>query len=181
MSGIKKLAGQTMWYGVSSIAARFINYLLTPYLTFKLTESQYGEMSIVYSFIPFMNVLFAFGLETAFFRFANQADKGKVYSTSSISLIFSTLLLTAGLILLQNPLSVFLQVADHPEYLSLSAAMIGLDALCTIPFAKLRQDGRPIKFAVIKVGGILINVISIYFFLRSANQQYSKYSEPQWR
>ena len=165
MSGIKKLAGQTMWYGVSSIAARFINYLLTPYLTFKFTESQYGEMSIVYSFIPFMNVVFTYGMETAFFRFANHADKKKVYNTTSLSLIFSTVLLTVVLILLQNPLSVLLQVTTHPGYLSLSAALIALDALCIIPFAKLRQDGRPVKFAFVKVGGILINIISIYFFL----------------
>ena len=177
-----------MWYGVSSIAARFINYLLTPYLTFKFTESQYGEMSIVYSFIPFMNVVFTYGMETAFFRFANHADKKKVYNTTSLSLIVSTILLTVVLILLQNPLSVLLQVTAHPEYLSLSAAMIALDALCIIPFAKLRQDGRPVKFAMVKVGGILINIISIYFFLsicprilaQDPNHWIGKYFDPQW-
>lgn len=188
MSGIKKLAGQTMWYGVSSIAARFINYLLTPYLTFKFTESQYGEMSIVYSFIPFMNVVFTYGMETAFFRFANTADKQKVYNTTSISLIFSTIVLTALLILLQHPLSSLLQVSAHPEYLTLSAGLIALDALCIIPFAKLRQDSRPVKFAMVKVGGILINIISIYFFLSicpriiASNPSHwiSQYYDPNW-
>lgn len=188
MSGIKKLAGQTMWYGVSSIAARFINYLLTPYLTFKFTESQYGEMSIVYSFIPFMNVVFTYGMETAFFRFANHAEKQKVYNTTSLSLIFSTIILTVALVLLQHPLSILLQVTQHPEYLSLSAAMIALDALCIIPFAKLRQDGRPVKFAMVKVGGILINIISIYFFLSicprllAANPSHwvGRYFDPNW-
>lgn len=165
MSGIKKLAGQTIWYGVSSIAARFINYLLTPYLTFKFSEAQYGEMSIVYAFIPFMNVVFTYGMETAFFRFANKADKSAVYNTSSISLIATTILFTVLLVLFQHPLSVLLQVTAHPEYISLSAAIIALDALCVIPFAKLRQDGRPVKFALAKVGGILINILSIYFFL----------------
>lgn len=154
-----------MWYGVSSIAARFINYLLTPYLTFKFTESQYGEMSIMYAFIPFMNVVFTYGMETAFFRFANHKDKKQVYDTTSVSLVITTVLLTSLLILLQHPLSILLQVTEHPEYISLSAAMIALDALCIIPFAKLRQDGRPIKFALVKVGGILINIFSIYFFL----------------
>jgi O-antigen/teichoic acid export membrane protein len=188
LSGIKKLAGQTMWYGVSSIAARFINYLLTPYLTFKFTESQYGEMSIVYSAIPFMNVVFTYGMETTFFRFANHADKKQVYNTTSISLIFSTILLTVLLVLLQHPLSVLLQVTAHPEYLSMSAAMIALDALCIIPFAKLRQDNRPVKFAMIKVGGILINIISIYLFLsicpkilaQNPNHWIGKYFDPQW-
>jgi O-antigen/teichoic acid export membrane protein len=90
LSGIKKLAGQTLWYGVSSIAARFINYLLTPYLTYKFLDWQYGEMSIVYAFIPFMNVIYTYGMETAFFRFANNADKTDVYNSTSISLITST-------------------------------------------------------------------------------------------
>lgn len=154
-----------MWYGVSSIAARFINYLLTPYLTYKFTSSQYGEMSIIYSFIPFMNVVFTYGMETAFFRFANKADKKAVYDTTSISLIFSTVILSLILIALQHPLSILLQITAHPEYLSLAAAVIALDALSSIPFAKLRQDGRPMKFASVKVGGILMNIISIYFFL----------------
>ncbi|MDP1812520.1 MAG: oligosaccharide flippase family protein [Sediminibacterium sp.] len=188
MSGIKKLAGQTIWYGVSSIAARFINYLLTPYLTFKFTESQYGEMSIVYAFIPFMNVVFTYGMETTFFRFANQGDKKKVYNTTSLSLIFSTVVLTVLLIMLQRPLSELLQVTAHPEYLSLSAALIALDALCIIPFAKLRQDGRPVKFALIKVGGILINIISIYFFLsicprllaQDPSHWIGRYYDPGW-
>ena len=162
---VKKLAGQTIWYGVSSIAARFINYLLTPYLTYKFLEWQYGEMSIIYAFIPFMNVIYTYGMETAFFRFANKADEEKVYNSTSISLIFSTVLLSFLLIILQHPLSVLLQITQHPEYLSISAAIIGLDALTTIPFAKLRQDARPVKFAMTKVGGILINIASVYFFL----------------
>lgn len=177
-----------MWYGVSSIAARFINYLLTPYLTFKFTESQYGEMSIVYSFIPFMNVVFTYGMETAFFRFANTGDKRKVFNTTSLSLIFSTIILTGVLVLLQHPLSELLQVTAHPEYITLSAALIALDALCIIPFAKLRQDGRPIKFAFVKVGGILINIISIYFFLsicprlltQNPAHWIGRYFDPNW-
>ena len=64
MSGIKKLAGQTVWYGASSIAARFLNYLLTPYLTLTLSGVAYGEMSLVYAAIPFLNIIFTYGLET---------------------------------------------------------------------------------------------------------------------
>ncbi len=177
-----------MWYGVSSIAARFINYLLTPYLTFKFTEAQYGEMSIVYAFIPFMNVVFTYGMETAFFRFANKHDKEKVFSTTSLSLIGSTLLLSLVLVLLQGPLSGLLQVTAHPEYITLSAAIIAMDALCTIPFARLRQEGRPVKFALVKVGGIVMNIISIYFFLSiwpdlvAANPAHwtTQYFNPDW-
>lgn len=154
-----------MWYGLSSIAARFINYLLTPYLTFKFSNAQYGEMSVVYAFIPFMNVIFTYGLETGYFRFSTKENKQTVFNTTAISLITSTVLLSILLIALQHPLSILLQITEHPEYLSLSAAIIALDALSTIPFAKLRRDGRPKKFAFIKVGGIVTNIIAIYFFL----------------
>src|SRR5262249_3828751 len=106
-----------------------------------------------------------YGMETAFFRFANKSDKQQVYNNTSISLIISTVFLSFLMILLRNPLAVLLQIQQHPEYLTLSAAIIGLDALTAIPFAKLGQDGRPVKFALTKVGGILINIISVYFFL----------------
>ena len=165
MSSLKKLANQTMWYGLSSIAARFINYLLTPYLTFKFSNAQYGEMSVVYAFIPFMNVIFTYGLETGYFRFSTQENKQSVFNTTSLSMIVTTFFLSILVMALQSPLATLLQITAHPEYLSLSAAIIALDALSTIPFAKLRQDGRPKKFAFIKVGGIVTNIIAIYFFL----------------
>ncbi len=165
MSGIKKLAGQTIWYGVSSIAARFINYLLTPYLTYKFTTGEYGQMSVLYAFIPFMNVIFTYGMETGFFRFSQTDDKDKVYSTSSLSLIYSTLTLTLLLIAFNKPLSRLLEFADRSEYLVLTAGIIALDALTTIPFAKLRLDGRPIKFAVVKLVGIFVNIGATFFFL----------------
>jgi len=77
LSSLKKLASQTLWYGLSSIAARFISYLLVPYLTYKFTESAYGEMSIVYSFIPFLNVIVTHGMETAYFRFGSKENEEK--------------------------------------------------------------------------------------------------------
>ncbi len=188
MSKIKQLAGQTMWYGISSIAARFINYLLTPYLTYKFTEVEYGEMSIVYSFIPFMNVVFTYGMETAFFRFANTNDKQKVYSTTSISLLISTIVLSIFLLALSTPLSTLLQIELHTDYLLYAIAIIALDALSSIAFAKLRQDGRPIKFAIVRVGSILVNIFSIYFFLsicpkwlaQDPNHWCSSFYKPNW-
>lgn len=154
-----------MWYGVSSIAARFINYLLTPYLTYKFSTTDYGEMSVLYAFLPFMNVIFTYGMETAFFRFANHEDKTKVYNTTSVSLVCSTLLLASVLFIFKGSITSLLKIGDHPEYMTMCVAIIALDALTTIPFAKLRQDNRPVKFASVKVGGILVNVGLTYFLL----------------
>ncbi|MGI8951466.1 MAG: oligosaccharide flippase family protein [Chitinophagaceae bacterium] len=189
MSSIKQLAGQTVWYGASSIAARFINYLLTPYLTFKFTTSQYGEMSVIYAAIPFMNVLFTYGMETSFFRFANQKNLEKeVYSTSNISLITTTIFLSALLILFRYQVAGLLEINQHVEYITLAAFIIGIDALCALPFAKLRLDGRPVKFASARIAGILINIVFLYFFLSICPQlaktgKYNfinQYFNPNW-
>lgn len=165
MASLKKLAGQTAWYGISSIAARFINYLLTPYLTFKLSEAAYGEQSIVYAAIPFLNVVFTYGMETAYFRFSNKgADEKKVFSTGSISLIFSTILLTGVLLLFKQPLAELLTLQNHHEFITWAVVVIALDTLTTLPFAKLRNDGRPVKYASLRVVNILINIACVFFF-----------------
>lgn len=163
---IKKLAGQTVWYGASSIAARFINYLLTPYLTAVLAVSGYGEMSLVYAAIPFLNVIFTYGIETAYFRFSNKEGfKNDIYSTSSISLFISTILLTGVLLLFNTTVANWLRLDNHPEFITYSAIIIAFDTLSTLPFARLRQEGKPKKFALIRITSILITVGLTYFFI----------------
>ena len=170
MSSIKNLASQTAWYGLSSIAARFISYLLTPYLTYKLTEIAYGEQSIVYSFIPFLNVIVTHGMETAYFRFGSKENEEKIYTTSSFSMILVTALVITGLLIWGAPIAHLLQINLHPEYLQLVAWIVGLDALTTIPFSKLRLESRPKKFAFIKIGGILLNILATYTFISTLPQ-----------
>jgi O-antigen/teichoic acid export membrane protein len=154
-----------MWYGLSSIAARFISYLLTPYLTLKLTDAAYGEQAIVYAFIPFLNVIVTHGMETAYFRFGSKENEEKIYHTSSFSMIIVTALIVSCLLIWGAPIASLLQISLHPEYIKLVAWVVALDALTTIPFSKLRLEGRPKKYAFIKVGGILINIIATYAFI----------------
>lgn len=170
MSSIKKLVSQTAWYGLSSIAARFISYLLTPYLTYKLTQIAYGEQSIVYAFIPFLNVIVTHGMETAYFRFGTKENEDKIYHTSSFSMIIVTALVIVGLLLWAAPIASLLQISLHPEYISLVAWVVGLDALTTIPFSRLRLEGRPKKFAFIKLGGIVLNILATYAFISTLPQ-----------
>ncbi|MEP6596196.1 MAG: oligosaccharide flippase family protein [Ginsengibacter sp.] len=163
---IKKLAGQTVWYGASSIAARFLNYLLTPYLTGVLAIARYGEMSLVYAVIPFLNVIFTYGLETAYFRFSQKQEfKKDIYSTAFLSIFVSTVLLTSILLFYHSTVAHWLRLDAHPEFITYSAIIIGLDALSTLPFAKLRQQGRPRKFALIRITNILITIGLTYFFI----------------
>ena len=155
-----------MWYGVSSIAARFINYMLTPYLTNELSVANYGKMGLVYSAIPLLNVLFTYGLETSYFRFSQRKEyANSIYSTASISLIFSTVFLSIFLWLSQNVLATFAGIPDYPQLIRLSIIIIAFDTLCTLPFAKLRQEGRPVKFAFIRISGIVINIAATIFFI----------------
>lgn len=168
MSGIKKLAGQTLWYGVSSIAVRFLNYLLTPYLTSQsvLKSSYYGEMSLIYSAIPFLNVIFTYGLETAYFRFSkNKSSESEVFNTSIISLLISTTVFTILLLSFRIPLAHILGVEKHPEYITWTTFIIALDAMAALAFARLRFEGRPIKFASIRIAGIVLNIALTIFFL----------------
>jgi O-antigen/teichoic acid export membrane protein len=163
---IKKLAGQTVWYGASSIAARFLNYLLTPYLTAKLSGPGYGDVSVIYAAIPFLNVLFTYGLETAYFRFSQKEEfKKDIYSTSSISIFISTIILTGLLLLSHTSFAHWLKLDAHPEFITYSALIIAFDTLTTLPFAKLRQLGRPKKFALIRIISIFITIFLTYFFI----------------
>ena len=166
MSSIKKLAGQTVWYGLSSIAARFLFYLLTPYFTNKLSVAGYGDMSILYAAIPFLNVIFTYGIETAFFRFATKDEyKKDIYSTATISILCSTFLLTSILIFFRSSIAHLLRLDNHPEFITYSAIIIALDTLATLPFAKLRLDQRPRKYALIRLSTIILQIVIIYFLV----------------
>jgi O-antigen/teichoic acid export membrane protein len=167
LSNIKQLAGQTIWYGASSIAARFINYLLTPFLTYTLANtSDYGKMGLIYSAIPILNAVFTYGFETTYFRFASKEEnKETIYSTACLSLIFSTIFLTALLWFNQGSFQRLTRLESYPELIQLSICIIALDALTTIPFARLRNAGRPRKFAFVRIAGIIVNIFFTWFFI----------------
>jgi O-antigen/teichoic acid export membrane protein len=168
LSNIKKLASQTMWYGLSSIAARFINNLLTPYLTYadNITTADYGIQALVYSAIPLLNIIFTYGFETTYFRFSSKEEnKTTIYSTSFLSLFFSTMLLTSLLWLSRDVFGKIIGVGNYPEIIKLAILIIAVDALSRIPLARLRQEGRPKKYAFVMIAGIFFNIFFTWFFV----------------
>ena len=166
MSGIKKLAGQTLWYGVPTIASRFLGYLMNMALPFFVAmPGKTADLVQVYTIIPFLNVLYAYGLETAYFRFSQTHDKQKLYNTLSLSLLYSSILFTVILLLCQNTLVSAADLQNHPDYIVWMAAIIAVDNLNTLPFAKLRQENRPKRYAFARVAGIAVNVLVVIFFL----------------
>ncbi len=176
VSSIKKLAGQTIWYGLSSIFGRFLNYLLTPLLVTIFASGEYGKISTLFTIAAFLNIIFTYGLETSYFRFAAIEPERKVYNSCSSSLIISTSLLTGVLLFFTGAIAGFLEMPAHPEYITWVILIVALDTLAVMPFAKLRFEGRPRKFAAIKILNILTNAGLVVFFLVICKNAFEKNS-----
>ncbi len=166
MSDIKKLAGQTLWYGVPTIASRFLGYLMNLSLPLIFAQpSKTADLTQVYAMIPFLNVLFTYGLETAYFRFSQDQDNKKLYDTLSLSLIGSTIFFTGLLFLFKDNIAGWANLEKHPEYITWMAGIIFFDALCTLAFARLRQENRPKRYAFARIAGVVINILVVVIFL----------------
>jgi len=144
---LKKLASETAIYGVSSILSRLLNYvILTPYLTRAFLPGQFGVVSDMYVYAGLLMVLFTYRMETTFFRFAKEV-------LVSLLLFFS------------QELATWLHYPDNQDYVIWFIFIIAFDALAAIPFARLRLENNPIRFAILKTLGILVNIFFIFFFL----------------
>lgn len=168
MSLLKKLAGETAIYGISSILSRLLNYvILIPFFTRIFGNGEYGIVSEIFTYAGILTILFTYRMETAFFRFGSrEAGIEKAFSTAAISLIVSTLSFSLLLFLLIDPLTIWLHFEGNSEFVLLTILMIAFDALAAIPFAKLRLENRPIRFAILKTAHIIINIILVLFFLK---------------
>lgn len=167
LSALKKLASQTAVYGLSQIVGRFVNYLLVPLHTALFSTAEYGVNTLMYSYVTFFNVLLTYGMETAFFRFSSKHPKPEdVYSTALKSLTGSSLLFVAVFSLFSQQLAGLIKLPDHPEYITYFTLIIGLDAISAVPFAYLRQQNKPLRFAIIKNVNIFTNILlNLYFLL----------------
>jgi O-antigen/teichoic acid export membrane protein len=165
LSSIKKLAGQTLWYGLPTIGSRFIGYILNFSLAFIYHAADTADLVTVYAIIPFLNIVFTYGVETSYFRFVQEKNKKELYNTLNVSILTTTICFTIVLLVLSNTLAHATFMPDHPEYFRWIAWIIFFDTLSTLPFAKLRQEGRPRKYAFVRLIVIIINVLIVIFFL----------------
>lgn len=163
---LRKLAGQTAIYGLSSIIGRVLSYLLVPIYTRVFITEEYGIANELYAYISLLLVVLTYGMETAFFRFSEmEKDKPKVYSTALISLIVTTVIFILIAIFTYNPLANVLRYPDHPEYIIWFSLIVAMDALTAIPFARLRAENKPKRFATIKLLNIGLNIGLNLFFI----------------
>lgn len=173
MSVLKKLASQTAIYGISTIIGRFLNYLLVPLYTYQfVNQSEYGIVSEFYVYISFLNILFLYGMETAFFNFSSkEPNKDLVYGTALSSILGSTVILSLPLLLFAGSIAAALGYPGYSEYIWWVVVILATDALSAIPFARLREQNKAKKFAAIKMVNILVNVgINLFFLWFCKNQ-----------
>ncbi|MCC6691274.1 MAG: oligosaccharide flippase family protein [Bacteroidia bacterium] len=174
MDALKKLAGQTAIYGLSTIVARLLNYFLVPLYTYNFTTGEYGIVTELYAYISFLIIVVTYGMETALFNFSvSENDKDKVYSTALISLLVSTLIFVSALSVFAQPLAQLIRHPNHSNYVIWVILIIGLDAFTSIPFAKLREQNKATRFALIKIVNICVNIALNIFFIGICKNAYN--------
>lgn len=181
MSTLKKLASQTAIYGLSSIFGRFLNYILTPFLVAAFSTAQYGIITEMYSYVAFLVVLLTYGMETAFFRYYTRNDyhPRTVYFTIVTTLVFSTSVYILCSYVFAQPLADWLHYPQHKEYVTWFAIIVGLDALSSIPLAKLRAHNKAVKFAFVNISNIVVNFGLTLFFILYCKPAYEA-GEHNW-
>lgn len=163
MANLKSLAKDTAIYGMSSIIGRFLNYLLVPLYTAKLSAESggYGVITNMYAYTALLLVILTYGMETTFFRFSNKEGEHpeRVYSTTLLSVGATSLLFVVLVVVFLSPISSFMGYADHKSYVWVMAATVAIDSFQCIPFAYLRYKKRPVKFAALKLLFIVLNIV----------------------
>lgn len=165
---MKRLAKDTAIYGLSSIVGRFLNWCLFPLHTYIFSDTvEYGKVSYVYGYIAVVMILLTYGMETGFFRFMNKDDENtsRVYSTSLISLAFTSTLFVILCMLFIDPIASAMKYSDHKDHILIMAVVVAMDAFMTIPYAYLRYQKRPMRFMAIRMSFVISNIIFNFFFL----------------
>lgn len=169
MNKLRELFTDTVIYGLSSVLARFFNYLLVPFHTGIFASSAYGVVSLVYSAIAFLNVLFTFGMESAYFRYAEDREKSSsVYKTIQIALLgFATALVF--MLWLGKPIFMPLMSLEeaNAEIYLLMLGILWFDTLSIVPFAELRLARRAWLYATLRIVHVGINVALNFYLILS--------------
>jgi len=173
VSAIKKFLSDTIIYGLTTIVARVLNFLLTPFFVQKFEASIYGIFTNLYAYAAMVNAILAFGMETTYFRFLQRVkkeEKENVFNNSFVITLFATVLFVATMFIFAQPIATFIQsVTLNPDeyilFVKLFAVILGADALAVVPFARLRAEGRPIRYGAIKLINIFVLVFCNLFLL----------------
>jgi len=174
LNPFKKLASQTAIYGLPTIVGRLLNYFLVPLYTYTFSTTEFGVVTEMYAYVSFLVIILTYGMETALFNFSqNSLEKEKVYSTALISVGSTSILFVLYVLLFSNSIATAINYTKHPEYIIWFALIIVIDALSSIPFAKLREQNKAKQFAIIKSINIAINITLNVFFIAFCRNVYA--------
>ena len=167
MNPLKKLFGQTAVYGFGTVVPRLLNYiLLTPFFTRIFKVGEYGIVTELYAFVVFLLIILTFGMETAFFRFAQTKNNvNRVFSTSLIFLFATSSLFILNTWIFSDNIAAAIGYASNPEYIMWIGIIVGIDAFTAIPFARIRWENKALRFAMIKIAGVVLNIFLNFSFL----------------
>jgi O-antigen/teichoic acid export membrane protein len=168
---IRELTKDTAIYGISTIVGRFLGFLLVPFYTHFISPAEMGVYTNIYAYLAFLNIVYIYGMDTAFMKYSSLAapeEKKKTFSTAYLSVVLSTLLLTGILFLLHSPFNALMEVpARYSKLVYYVIFILLFDTLALIPFANLRLERKAKKFAFIKLGNILLNLgLNLLFFIK---------------
>ena len=185
MGKIKQLAGETAIYGLSSIIGKAINFILVPFYTSTavLKVEEYGIVTELYSYVAVLNVLYLYGMETAYFRFTSKSagSERKIYSNVFTSILITTLFFTTLLVSYATPIVNWLEFPGHERYVYWFAAIISIDSIMAIPFVKLRYERKALQYATYKLINIFLNLgLNIFFLFFCKNIRDGNFL-PGWR
>ena len=166
----KKLANQTLIYGVPSVIGRFLNYLLVPIYSRIFLPKEYGIVTELYAYAAFFSIILLYGMETSFFRFYKDKKHKNTSGTIIFSVIFTSLVFTLFSFLsaekIANWFNYTTQLSTVVIYIKIFIFILSIDSINTILFTKIRADEKPIKFATIKTINIFFNIFfNIYFLI----------------
>ena len=168
---IKRLGSDTAIYGVSTILGRFLTFLLTPVYANMLAPGELGVVATVFAYIAFLNVVYGYGMESAYFKYAASKERGddrQNFSIPFLSVLVSTVLFSGILVLNASPVAALARIpAGYDRLIWYSALILATDAIAVVPFAVLRLERKAVRFASIRIAGIVVNVgLNILFLIR---------------
>ena len=179
MSSIKKLINQTAIYGTSSIIGRFLNFLLTPLYALQFSNEQYGIITEMYAYVAFLVVVLTYGMETAFFRFStiNKQNRLNIYSNTLYSLVCTSALFVAMSSIFAENIADWLKYPNHKEYIIWFSLIVSLDAISSVPLAKLRLEEKAKKFALVNILNVAVNIFLNLFFIIYCKEAYESWQQ----
>jgi len=152
-------------YGMGTIIPKILNYIiLTAYYTRLFEVEQFGVITELYAYVAFLLIILTYGTETGYFRFARDGKEKAVFSNLIASLLLTSTVFIIVMLLLSGKIAGALQYEGNEKYIKILAAIIGIDAFCSIPFAKLRKEEKSIKFASLKIVNVVATIVAVMFF-----------------